>query len=529
MQIPCSRDIPHTPGVYIYKNSDAQIIYIGKAKDLKKRVHSYFSKKKKWDKVSALVKKIANIDFVVTDNEQDAITLESNMIKEHYPKYNVALKDNSPMTYAVISDEKFPRLLIARKDRSGKLRAPKGKAFGPFISGSGRGLILGVLRKAFRIRTCQNPMPKKVCLQYHIGNCHGPCENKISQEQYMQQIESITQILSNQKNIEKYAQQMQEQMKIESQNMNFEKAMQIRNAYRALCTLINKTKMDETIDRDEDYIVICENDGKAQVQVWKMIHGVIRDRQKYDFEYAIEDPCDTFIRRYYEKNKIPRNIYVNKIPEGKEALELHLTNVRGAIVQINKAPTRGNRAELMKLIEKNILLEKSGGADLSIVRLQRELKLEKLPYIIECFDVSNLADKDVVASMVRFVNGQPKKSDYRKFKMRTVKGQDDFASIKEAVFRRYRRLLDEGDTMPDMILIDGGIGQLHSAKNALEQLDLQIPLFSLAKKEELIYGVDLVIPIKLSKNNEALHVLQRARDEAHRFAIGYSRSLRKRK
>jgi len=525
-KIPCERTIPHEPGIYIYKDLKGDIIYIGKAKDLKKRISSYFAKKKQWDKVAALVKKIASVDFIIVDSEEEAILLESNMIKEHYPKYNVSLRDNSPLTYALITNEEFSRLLIVRKDRHGKIRGPPGKAFGPFLAGSGKGLVLGLLRKAFKIRTCGSPMPRKVCLQYHLGNCDGPCEKKISGEEYNVGVGKISSILSNQENVGKYMDEMEVDMKKESTKLNFEKAIQIRNAWRALSGLSGRTKVDEIADRDEDYVVIVDEGGRARVQLWKMIHGVIRNRQKYEFEYAIEDTVSTFLSRYYEQNKIPRNIYLNKIPEDKEALENHLERIRGGAVNLNRFPSKGNRAELGQLIEKNILMEKAGGADLSVVRLQRELNLPKLPYIIECFDVSNLGEKDVVASMVRFANGQPRKSDYRKFRIRTVEGQDDFASIKEAVFRRYRRLLDEGEPLPDIVLIDGGLGQLHAAKNALEQLDVEIPLFSLAKKEELVYGVNLMLPVRMSRNNEALQVLQRARDEAHRFAISYNRKLR---
>ncbi|MFH0927249.1 MAG: excinuclease ABC subunit UvrC [Candidatus Micrarchaeota archaeon] len=529
MKIPCNRPVPHEPGIYIYKDAGGEIIYIGKAKDLKKRVSSYFAKKKHWDKVAALVKKIASVDFVITDSEEEAIMLESNMIKEHYPKYNVNLRDNAPMTYALITNEEFPRLLIVRKDRNGRVRGPEGKAYGPFLSGSGKGLVSGVLRKAFKIRTCGCPMPKKLCLQYHLGNCDGPCEGKISREKYMEGIKRVSGILSNHENIGKYLDEMEGEMKKESANLNFEKAIRIRNAWRALSGLSGKVKVDEIADRDEDYIVILQEGGHARAQAWKMVHGVIRNRQKYEFDYVLEDAVGAFLRRFYEKNRIPKNIYLNSMPEDKEALEFHLSRIRGGPVHLNKYPSQGNRAELGALIEKNILLEKAGGADLSLVRLQRELKLAKIPYVIECFDVSNLGEKDVVASMVRFVNAQPRKSDYRKFRIRTVLGQDDFASMKEVVFRRYRRLLDEGEPLPDMVLVDGGLGQLHAAKNALEQLDVEIPLFSLAKKEELIFGADLLLPLRLAKNNEALQVLQRARDEAHRFAISYNRKLRGRR
>jgi len=345
----------------------------------------------------------------------------------------------------------------------------------------------------------------------------------------MQGVGKVAQILSNKANVGKYLDEMEEEMRKAAEKKNFEKAMQIRNAWRALAGMAGRAKVDDTADKDEDYIVIIEDEGKARVQAWKMLHGVIRDRQKYEFEYVLEDALSEFLQRYYEKHPVPRNIFVNKMPEGAGALEAHLSRVRGGAAHLQKFPSRGSRAEIGALIEKNILLEKSGGADLALVRLQRELNLPKIPYVIECFDVSNLRNENLVASMVQFVNAAPKKSEYRKFKIRTVEGQDDFASMREAVFRRYRRLRDEGGAMPDMVLVDGGLGQLHAAKNALEQLDLQLPLFSLAKKEEEIYGEEFLAPLRLAKNNEALHVLQRARDEAHRFAINYGRKLKRKR
>ncbi|MFA5108101.1 MAG: GIY-YIG nuclease family protein [Candidatus Micrarchaeia archaeon] len=202
MQIPCNRPIPHAPGVYLFKDEKGTNIYIGKAKDLKKRVSSYFRKRQENDKTAALVKKISSVDFIFTDNEEEAILLEGNLIKQHYPKYNIMLKDNAPLTYALITDEEFPRLLRVRKDRYGKIRGPKGKAYGPFMSGSARGMALGLLRKAFGIRTCNSPIPKRICLQFHLGNCPGPCEGKISREEYSLHVQKVRNLLSDQKKSE---------------------------------------------------------------------------------------------------------------------------------------------------------------------------------------------------------------------------------------------------------------------------------------------------------------------------------------
>lgn len=528
-KVPLDKAIPDLPGVYQFKDKEGQIIYIGKAKNLKKRVASYFVKNPESAKTAALVKKISDIDFIVTDSEFEAIMLESNLIKKHYPKFNVLLKDSSPQSYALITDEDFPRVMIVRKDRKGKIRGPKGRAYGPIMKGSGKGLIINVLRKAFRIRTCGSPMPKRLCLQYHMGNCDGPCEMRISERDYNRNIKKVEDLLKNSENIERYVHKIEQDMKTAAKKKDFEKAIKLRSAYYALGSLSNRLKVDDVKDRDEDYIAIWEEKGYARVQIWKKIHGVIRDREKYGFEFTQEDPLDVFMRRYYENNQIPKTIVVNRLPEDSEALEEHLVRLREGAVHIEKSPSRGTKKELIGLIEKNILMEKAGNADPALIRLQKELRLPKVPIVIECFDISNLGDTYVVGSMVQFVNAMPRKNSYRKFKIRSVLGQDDFGSIKEVVFRRYRRLIDEGQPMPDLVLIDGGLGQLHAAKEALEQLELDLPLFSLAKKEELVFGVDLLVPIKMAKNNEALHVLQRARDEAHRFAINYNRKLRRKK
>ena len=523
--IPCERPLPHSPGVYQFKDDSGAIIYIGKAKDLKKRVTSYFARPHADDKTAALVKHIKSVDFILTDSEEEALLLESNLIKQHYPKYNVNLRDNAPLTYALVTEEEFPRLLVVRKDRQGKIRGPKGRAYGPFMSGSSN-QVMGPLRKTFKIRTCGSPIPKHLCLQYHLGNCDGPCEGKISPENYRAQVKQAEELLAHPNQVEEYLEGLGERMRLAAMRENFEEAMRYRNALQSLSGLSPRQKVDALADKDEDYIVLWAQGGQARAQTWRMVHGVIRDRLKFEFDYVESDPMGAFLERYYEKHPVPRHIYLNRLPEDAGLTEHYLSRLRNASVSLHQPPQHGPKADLLRLVEKNILSEKSGGADPALVRLQKELELPRVPLVIECFDISNLAGKDIVASMVQLVNAHPKKSNYRKFKMRTVEGQDDFASMKEAVFRRYRRLRDEGEPMPDLVLVDGGLGQLHAAKDALEQLELELPLFSLAKENEEVYGLEMLYPLRMAKNNEALHVLQRARDEAHRFAIGYNRKLR---
>ncbi len=519
-----TRPIPHKPGCYLFKDKAGAIIYVGKAKDLKKRVAQYFSKRQGNPKVQALVSHISDLDFVEVDSEDEAILLEASLIKQHYPKYNIDLRENSPQTFALITSEKFPRVMLVRKNRVGRYKGMPGKLFGPFMS-SGRALLLGPLRKVFKVRTCKN-LPKKVCLQYHMGFCDGPCEGKIGEGEYGARIAQIGKLLSDQKNIGIYLESLHGQMKTASMRQQYEEALKLRDSIRALEGLSSRQKMDAMAERDEDYIAIFAQDGKASAQAWRMVRGVIRERLKYEFDYAEEDVTGAFLLRFYQGRNVPGNVYVNRLPDDVELYERHLAKMKNGAISVMLPPTRGQKFGLMQLIEKNIVAERSGGADPALLMLQKELKLERLPFTIECFDISNLQGNFIVGSMVQLVNGRPKKSGYRKFKVRTVSGQDDFASIREVVFRRYRRLRDEGGAMPDLVLVDGGLGQLHAAIDALKMLEVELPVFALAKGEEEVYGEDMLLPLRLAKNNDGLHVLQRARDEAHRFVISYHRKLR---
>lgn len=524
LNIPSDKPLPHSPGVYQFKDEEGKIIYIGKAKDLKKRISSYFSRPDQTQKTAALVKKIKSLDFILTDSEEEAILLESNLIKQYYPKYNFDLKDNSPLTYALFTKEDFPRLLRVRKDRNGKIRGPPGKVFGPFMSGSAG--IIQIIRKTFGLRPCNLPVGKRLCLQYHLGNCSGACGGKISKEEYAKDVQAAEKIISNPKIAEQYVTELENKMANASKNEDFEKAIHLRNAIHSLQGLSRAHKVDSTVDRDEDYIILWEENGHARAQAWRMVHGVIRDRLKYEFDFVEEDAMEAFLERFYQTHSIPRITYINRFPINRDALERHICRLRASSYSLLLPPSRGQKKDLMRLIEKNMLTEKIAGADPALLDLQKKLKLASLPMSIECFDISNLQGKQIVASMVQLVNGQPNKNEYRKFKIRSVVGQDDFGSIKEAVFRRYRRLTDEGSPLPDMVLIDGGMGQLHSAQDALKQLNISLPLFALAKENEEIYSLSSPFPLRLAKTDEALHVLQRARNEAHRFVISYHKKLR---
>jgi excinuclease ABC subunit C len=525
------KNLPTTSGVYIFKNKSGEIIYIGKAKNIKKRVLSYFSKENQTPKTAVLVKKIAIIDTIITDNEYEALLLESSLIKQYYPKYNVQLKDASKQKYVLITDEKFPRLLIVRRNREGKIIGPKGRVYGPFIYGEARSLFIRDLRKIFKIRICGARMPKKVCLQYYLGNCDGPCENKVSKEEYNKNILKVEEILQSQEKLILYIEKLKEEMKKEAQEMNYEKALNIRKKIEALENLLNKQKIEKTDEKNEDYIFISQEKGKVYVQVWRMIRGVIRDREKFSFDITQEDPIEEFLKNYYQNNFIPKKIYIEPLPKEKELIGKYLSYLAQKQVQIIKGSRTKEAKDIIELIAKNVQAQKAkGGIDISIIKMQKVLGLLKPPIIIESIDISNLRDEAIVGSVIRFENAEPKKEDYRRYKIKWTEKQNDFFAIYEVVYRRYKRLkLENKNNYPDLILIDGGLNQLNAAKKALTQVGLDIPLFSFEKQNELVYDAKTLKPIQINKNSDEFLLLKKCISQAHRFALEYNRKIRSKK
>src|SRR3972149_1844753 len=456
-----SINIPKHPGIYLMKDANYNIIYIGKAKDLKNRVKSYFLQNQNY-KTQKLVEKICDIEFVLTDNEGEAYILESNMIKRYRPTYNIELKDQQRYTYLRLTDEKYPRLLVARRMRSGKFLG-SGKVFGPFTSGSSKLLTIGTLRKAFKIRICKT-LPKKACLEYHLGNCEAPCEFKYAQKKYSNHVFDLELILKGKKQLQEFAQKLQNDMKQASDSLNYERAKEIRDTLHRL--------------------------------------GSLQTRQN------------------------PKNIIVSNMPENKQFLENALSEKAGFEVKI-LIPKRGKRKEMISLVMKNINLIQSKGIEPGIYELQERLELENAPKIIECFDISNHGAQYAVGSMSRFVDGKPDKSGYRKFKIKTVSGRDDYAMIAEIVKRRYYRLVEENSELPNLVLIDGGKGQLNAAERSLQSISVKVQCASLAKQNEEVFVPKRKNPIIIPRSSSALKILQHARDEAHRFGVTYNRNLRK--
>jgi excinuclease ABC subunit C len=525
--------IPEHPGVYLMKDNEGVIIYIGKAKNLRKRVTSYFSRhdpKLGW-KTSRLVERIADVDFVVTDNEIEAFLLESNLIKRYRPIFNIELKDQQRYTYLKITEEAFPRLLVARRNRAGEFTGPKGRIYGPFVRGSSKYLTVGLLRKLFKIRVC-NRLPKTPCLQYFIKNCDAPCIANVMQEQYMRNILALQDILEGKSNIDKFADEMHLEMKRVSELGDYERAKEIRDTLYRLNNLRIKQKMEKAVNRnhDEEYISILKDTkkGVAHVMALRRTRGVISDRKKFEFDLVGDNSLSSFLLQYYSSvPMIPRFVYVNEDLEDKQVLVMSLEKIAGhkvSIFNIERTLTKDKR-QLMDLMMRNLSMYIERGYDPAVVELKNALKLTSVPEVIDCFDVSNLGISIAVGSCVRFINGKPSKSYYRRFNITTVTGQNDFAMIGELVRRRYS---STSEKIPDLILIDGGRGQLGAAIMSLRSLGISdVACISLAKENEEIYMPGSKDPVALPKSNVGLKILQHARDEAHRFSLAYNIKLRK--
>jgi excinuclease ABC subunit C len=554
------KEIPSYPGIYLMKDRTGKIIYIGKAKNLKNRIKSYcnihqnntFSNRDKnfW-KTRLLINKVQDIEFILTDNEVEAFLLESNLIKRYRPVFNIELKDQQRYTYLKITDEKFPRLLVARRNRNGDFQGPKGDIFGPFVYGSSRFLSLGILRKIFKIRIC-NRLPKKPCLEYFINNCDAPCINKISEEKYITNITTLKEILNEKNGLENFISNLKIEMDAESKKQNYERAKEIRDTVKTIEGLLIHQKIDLKNRTNEEYIGIKTDtlSGISHILIFKRINGVISDQRSYDYELVGDNNFSTFILQYYMTSpQIPYEIYVNENPESKTTLELALGKLSTHNVKIVKVTdsTNNEKKDLMNLILKNLSLQVERKYNQSIIELKNILNLKEFPIIIDCFDVSNFGITYAVGACVRFVNGYPYKNGYRRFKIRTLQSkQDDYSMIKEIVHRKYSfHKIAKGDekinnknnnniainnktdnAFPNLIVIDGGKGQLSSAEIVLKKIGLNTPIISLAKENEEIYTTSSPKPLQLSKKNTALHLLQSVRDEAHRFGLAYNIKLR---
>jgi excinuclease ABC subunit C len=505
-------NLPNNPGCYLFKNSEDRVVYVGKTKNLKKRVKNYFQKIDLDPKTQAMLRYAHSLDFVVTDSEVEAIILENTLIKKYQPKYNIRLKDAKSHTYLLLTKEEYPRLIIDRQKRG------KGIFFGPFISAQERDYILYFLRRTFLLRTC-NRLPKKACLRYHINLCDAPCIDLVSKNEYNLKIKKIKMILNSKS--KQLLSNLEKEMKNYSDKKNYEKALKLRNEILAMEHLHQRQKMQREKRYNEDIINYTIKDDKVYLMLFNIYRGTLNNKAEYEFDYN-DDFLEEFIIQYYSENPIPKEVI---IPEKiSDSIQNFLIHTKGSNVKVLK-PQKGDKKQLLDLVSKNI--EITFFSDVKkIDLLKNKLNLQESPNVIECFDISHLSGSSTVGSMVQFRNGKPYKSNYRRFRIRNVEGIDDFAAIGEIVRRRYKRLKEEDLEFPDLIIIDGGKGQLNFAISELEKLNLKIPIISIAKQLEEIYIPGQSRPIMLQKKDKVLQFIQEIRNEAHRFAIKYNRLLR---
>jgi excinuclease ABC subunit C len=415
--------------------------------------------------------------------------------------------------------------MVARRTRTGEFLGG-GRVYGPFTHGSSKMLSIGLLRKTFKVRICKK-LPKEACLEYHIGNCEAPCQFKKAQENYGKNISELESILKGKQRLEDFVNKLDKEMKQASNNRQYERAKEIHETLQRLSSLQIKQNMETPrVGSDEEYFGIKIKDQTAYLMSFRLSNGVIKDRNKFSFDLVGDNSFSSFLSQYYSTNSIPKYVIVSEIPEKKDILEEVFSRTSGFKVNIS-VPASGKRREIVDLIMRNISLTISKGADPALIELQEKLGLENIPKKIECFDISNHGEDYAVGSMSCLVDGRPYKSGYRKFKIKTVTGRDDFAMIKEIVKRRYLRLKEEKTEMPDLVLIDGGKGQLSAALDALHSIGVKVPCVSLAKENEEVYQPKANKPLVIPRNNPGLKILQHARDEAHRFGVAYNRAIRK--
>lgn len=525
--------LPETPGIYKFYDNANILIYVGKAKNIKKRVTSYFTKNTGVNrKTLKLVSEISSIDFTVANTEFDALLLENNFIKQNQPKYNILLKDDKTFPYICILKERFPRIIYTRKyDPS------QGEYFGPFSSVVAMKNVLELARKLYSIRTCnlllspQNIEQKKfkVCLEFHLGNCKGPCEGLQEEQSYRDEIDQARNILKGSLSV--VYQHFNHQMKTAASNMEFERAQRFKEKLDTLERFQSKSLVVNRDLTDIDVFTITSMEEYAYVNYMQIKEGSIIYSKTLEVKKKLDEPDDELLSisavELREQTHSTNNLILSNIPI--VVLEEEVENVVPQIGDKKKLLTLSIKNALELRREREIFREGKKSKQKEILTiLQKDLQLRQLPEIIECFDNSNFQGTTPVASMVRFVNGKADKKGYRHFNIKTVEGPNDFASMKEIVGRRYKRILEEAETLPNLIVVDGGKGQLSSACEALKELNMygQVPIIGIAKKLEEIYYPEDPLPLHINKKSPGLLLLQQIRDEAHRFAITFHRQKR---
>ncbi len=506
------QSIPHSPGCYLFKDVDGRVLYVGKAKDLKKRVSSYFQKLDREAKTENLIQAAKDLDFIITNTEIEAFLLENTLIKKHLPRYNIKLKDSSNYAYIHLTNEAFPRICISRKATG------DGAFFGPFVSARERTFVFHIVRKTFGLRTCRR-LPKRACLRYHLCVCGGPCIGKISEFDYRERVLRAESVLKG--NIGELMESLHNKMKELAEKQDFEEAMELRDEIAALEKLQERQNVERQRKYDQDVLAYAVDVENVYLMLFKVYKGTLEDKESFIFANS-DNFLEEFLVQYYSENEPPEEMIISEAID--ESLVDFLSHIKGKKVHVT-VPKQGEKKALLDLAAKNVEIGFFGDRK-KLEALQEALKLPRLPNIIECFDISHLAGTSTVGSMVQFRGGRPDKHNYRRFKIRSVEGIDDFASIAEVVRRRYARLKEERHELPDLILIDGGEGQLSSASKELRELRVKVPVISIAKENEEIYIPGRSEPMPIGRDEKASLFLQEIRDEAHRFAINYNRLLR---
>lgn len=525
--------LPDSPGVYRFYNSQHELIYVGKAKSLKKRVSSYFNKSSGLNrKTLKLVSEIHGIEYTVANTEFDALLLENNFIKQNQPKYNILLKDDKTFPYICIVNERFPRIISTRK-----YLPEQGEYFGPYASVTAMKSVLELVRKLYTIRTCTLTLTPvnieqkkfKVCLEFHIGNCKGPCEGLQNETDYLEDIDQARHILKG--NLSKVEQYFQHHMRIASENLSFEQAQKFKEKLNLLDRFQSKSLVVNRNLTDIDVITISSKNDYAYINYMQVKEGAIILSKTLEIKKKLDEPDEELLT--YVLISLREQVHSSHL---EVISNVPITLVSGEIN--NTLPKIGDKKKLVSLSLKNawemqkerelVRGEKRSRQAEVIQLLQQDMHLPQPPVVIECFDNSNFQGSNPVASMVRFVQGKPDKKNYRYFNIKTVTGPNDFESMKEIVGRRYKRILEEDGELPDLILVDGGKGQLSSACEALKELDLygKVPIAGIAKRLEEIYYPEDPLPLHINKKSPGLLLLQHIRDEAHRFAITFHRKKR---
>jgi len=536
--------LPTKPGVYLHKDASGEVIYVGKAKVLRNRVKSYFQQNRPVDaKTKALMVKIADFDVIVTDNEVEALILENTLIKQHRPKYNILLKDGKSYPYIRITREEYPRIFKTRNVvRDGS------KYFGPYTDGTYLYYLLKTLRSVFPLRSCDLPLSEvgiaakkwKVCLDYHIKKCEGPCEAFITAARYNEYIKQAQQVLSGRtKDLEH---QLEQRMHDLAEELRFEDAAVIQQRLANLKEYTSKQKVVTEDEADRDVFALARIGNDACTLIFTIRDGKLVGKRHYfigkSADQSDEELVRTTLERWYvENDMVPAEILVPCELTDQDILESFLRQKRGRVVEL-LVPKIGDKKKLLEMAGTNAdfllreLILQQAQKDVSMPRavlsLQRDLNMANMPRRIECFDNSHMQGTDYVSSMVVFLDGKPKKSEYRKYKLRTVDGNDDFEAMKEVITRRYGRAVEENTVLPDLVIIDGGKGQLSHAMEILNELGIadKMVVIGLAKRLEEVFIPLESEPILLPKASSSLRLLQQARDEAHRFAVTYHRQLR---